>query len=50
VSGLCTSCQSQDFESYRRDGNASGRMVSAIAIRSATRKERGPVGVRAVSS
>lgn len=32
-SGLCTRCLAEDFHSYRRDGEAAGRMVSAIWIR-----------------
>ena len=30
VSGFCTACDSSRFESYRRDGDQSGRMVAAI--------------------
>lgn len=33
VSGLCTKCTPGEFESYRRDREASGRMVAAIGIR-----------------
>ena len=32
-SELCTYCQSRSFHSYRRDGDAAGRMISAIQIR-----------------
>jgi len=32
-SGLCTRCLAEQFHSYRRDGEAAGRMVSAIGIR-----------------
>jgi YfiH family protein len=30
---LCTYCQSGSFHSYRRDGEAAGRMISAIGVR-----------------
>jgi YfiH family protein len=30
---LCTYCQSRSFHSYRRDGEAAGRMISAIGVR-----------------
>jgi hypothetical protein len=30
---LCTYCQSGSFHSYRRDGAAAGRMISAIRVR-----------------
>ena len=33
TSGLCTYCRPDLFHSYRRDGEAAGRMVSAIRIR-----------------
>ena len=33
ASRLCTYCQSTSFHSYRRDGDAAGRMISAIRIR-----------------
>jgi polyphenol oxidase len=33
VSGLCTLCSPAGFHSWRRDREASGRMVSAIAVR-----------------
>jgi YfiH family protein len=32
-SGLCTYCLAGSFHSYRRDGEAAGRMVSSIQIR-----------------
>ncbi|HYO81720.1 MAG TPA: peptidoglycan editing factor PgeF [Bryobacteraceae bacterium] len=32
VSGLCTMCDAAEFESFRRDRERSGRMVSAIRI------------------
>ncbi len=32
VSPFCTMCNGQDFESYRRDAAAAGRMVAAIGI------------------
>jgi YfiH family protein len=32
-SGLCTRCLADTFHSYRRDGQAAGRMFSAISIR-----------------
>ena len=32
-SGLCTRCLKDSFHSYRRDGQAAGRMFSAIKIR-----------------
>jgi YfiH family protein len=32
--GRCTVCEGDQFFSYRRDGNASGRMLSAIVVRS----------------
>jgi polyphenol oxidase len=32
-SGLCSVCRADLFHSYRRDGEAAGRMVSAIGIR-----------------
>ena len=32
IAGLCTMCDSGEFESYRRDREQSGRMVSAIRI------------------
>jgi polyphenol oxidase len=35
ASQLCTYCQSGFFHSYRRDGDAAGRMISAIRIREA---------------
>jgi len=34
ASGLCTRCLGDWFHSYRRDGDAAGRMLSAIRIRS----------------
>jgi polyphenol oxidase len=34
-SGLCTCCYPLQFESYRRDREASGRMISVIGIRTA---------------
>jgi polyphenol oxidase len=33
ISGLCTVCDPAEFHSWRRDREASGRMVSAIGIR-----------------
>lgn len=33
ISGLCTACTPGEFHSYRRDRDAAGRMVAAIAIR-----------------
>ena len=30
---LCTACHPHDFHSYRRDGDAAGRMVSGIGLR-----------------
>lgn len=33
ASGLCTRCLEAEFHSYRRDGEAAGRMFSAIGIR-----------------
>jgi purine-nucleoside/S-methyl-5'-thioadenosine phosphorylase / adenosine deaminase len=32
-SGLCTRCLADQFHSYRRDGQAAGRMVSALGIK-----------------
>jgi YfiH family protein len=32
VSGLCTRCGAEEFHSFRRDREASGRMVAAIGI------------------
>lgn len=32
-SGFCTSCQCQDFFSYRKDGPCAGRMISLIMIK-----------------
>jgi YfiH family protein len=32
VAGLCTMCEEEEFHSYRRDREASGRMVSAIRV------------------
>jgi len=32
-SQLCTYCESRAFHSYRRDGEAAGRMISAIRVR-----------------
>lgn len=32
-SGVCTSCKSKDFFSYRKDGNPCGRMMSVIMLR-----------------
>jgi len=29
----CTCCQPEEFESFRRDGERSGRMVSAVSVR-----------------
>jgi len=34
--GRCTVCESEQFFSYRRDGQQSGRMLSAIAARART--------------
>ena len=31
--GICTSCQNQDFFSYRKDGQNTGRMMSVIMIK-----------------
>ena len=31
--GICTSCQNQDFFSYRKDGQKTGRMMSVIMIK-----------------
>ena len=33
ASGLCSVCRADLFHSYRRDGDAAGRMVSTIGIR-----------------
>jgi copper oxidase (laccase) domain-containing protein len=30
----CTFCARQEFDSYRRDGDLAGRMISAIGVRS----------------
>ncbi len=35
ILGLCTRCLAEEFHSYRRDGKGSGRMVSAIGLRTA---------------
>jgi polyphenol oxidase len=35
VSGMCTYCDSQLFESYRRDREAAGRMVALIGVEGA---------------
>lgn len=32
-SGLCTSCENKDFFSYRREKDASGRMISVIMLK-----------------
>lgn len=32
-SGVCTSCHNEDFFSYRREGNACGRIISAIMLK-----------------
>ena len=32
-SGLCTSCRSKEFFSYRREGSSSGRMISVVMLR-----------------
>lgn len=31
--GICTSCQNQDFFSYRKDGQKTGRMMSVIMVK-----------------
>jgi polyphenol oxidase len=36
LSGLCTACSPEEFHSWRRDRQASGRMVAAIRIKSET--------------
>jgi hypothetical protein len=33
LSGLCTSCRTEEFHSHRRSGGKPGRMISAIAVR-----------------
>lgn len=33
--GICTSCQNQDFFSYRKDGQKTGRMMSVIMVKEA---------------
>jgi polyphenol oxidase len=37
VSGLCTACDGSQLFSYRQQGSASGRLISAIAIRPSKR-------------